>query len=134
MVLFLYPCVMFDTLFFKFNDFYKQTYKSKARKIATVYVSFLQCGIVLLLGVFFAKFFSQMNVDTMSSSNGWILFVVVCIAIYFNNWMHYAGKRLTVKKAKKKGIASQENRLNILAYWMLPFATIALALIIRNAF
>jgi len=125
---------MFDTLFFKFNDFYKLTYKSKARRIATVYVSLLQCSLVLLLGVFFAKFFSQMNVNTMSSTNGWILFTVVCIAIYFNNWMHYAGKRLTVKKAKKKGVASQENTLNILFYWLLPLASIGLALIIRKAF
>ena len=124
---------MFDALFFKFNDYYKQTYKAKARTIATLYVSFLQCAFALLLGVFFAKFFSQMNVDTMDSTKGWLLFTVLCIAIYFNNWMHYAGKRLTVKKAKKKGVASQENTSNIAFYWLLPFATIGLALIILNA-
>ena len=125
---------MFDTLFFKFNDYYKQRYKAKARRIATIYISLLQSSFLLLLGVFFAKFFSQMNVNTMSSSNAWVLFTAVCIAIYFNNWMHYAGKRLTVKKAKKKGVASQEQTTNIAFYWLLPFATIGLALIVYNAF
>jgi hypothetical protein len=122
---------MFDNLFFKFVDYYKPKYKMKARKVATLYITFLQISLVFVLGVFFAKFFNQLNVDTMSSSNAWTLFTLTCIGLYFKNWMQYAGKRLTVKKAKK-AVAVQKEQ-SVLLLWLLPLGLIALALVLLNA-
>ena len=123
---------MFDTIFFKFSDYYKAKHKAKANKIATLYISFLQISILFLLGVFFSKFFQQMKVDTMSSNKAWLIFVILSIGIYFKNWIQYAGKKLTVKKAKKKGIANNK-KSNVLIYWLLPFGFIALGVLIMQA-
>ena len=123
---------MFDKLFFKFSDFYKSKYKAKANTIASLYITFLQISIVFLLGVFFSKFFQQMKVETMSSNKAWFLFVITSFGIYFKNWIQYAGKKLTVKKAKKKGVASGKSS-NIIIYWLLPFGCIALGILILQA-
>lgn len=120
---------MFNKLFFKFSDHYKPKYKAKANKIATFYITFLQISILFILGVFFSKFFQQMKVDTMSGNKAWFLFTIVSIGMYFKNWIQYAGKKLTVKKAKKKSISSQSFQ-NIWVYWLLPFVCIAFGIVI----
>ena len=120
---------MFDSLFFKFSDYYKLKYKAKANKIATIYITLLQISILFILGIFFSKFFEQMKVETMSSNKAWFLFFLACVGIYFKNWIQYAGKKLTVKKAKKKSISSQSFQ-NIWAYWLLPLICIAFGFVI----
>ena len=78
---------VFDELFYTIFIFYKNRYKQKANSIAIVYVSFLQGTLLLLLGVFFAGFFRQMNMVTMSATKAWVLFVLVLVFIYFKNWI-----------------------------------------------
>jgi hypothetical protein len=124
---------MFDSIFFKFTDFYKTKYKTKAIKIATFYITFLQITLLLVLGVFFSKFFSQFHIEMMSQSKAWTLFVIASIIIYFKNWMQYTGRKLTVKKANKMS-SNSVSAQNIWTLWLLPFACIALAFVLLNAF
>ena len=51
---------LFDHFVFNIFQYYKPKYKSKANRIAILYITFLQMTLVLLLGVFFSIFFRQM--------------------------------------------------------------------------
>ena len=131
--MFLYLLTMFDNLFFTFFNYYKPTYKKKARTIATNYITLLEISLLFLLRVFLSKFFAQFNILSMSSSGAWTLFVIASIAIWFKNWMQYAGRTLTVKKAKGyKKVDIQKT--NMFAYWLVPFTCFALGIIAINFF
>ncbi|WP_067144921.1 hypothetical protein [Pseudotamlana agarivorans] len=121
----------FDKLFFHFFQYYKAKKSKKANEIATFYVSFLQCSLLLLLGVFFAGFFRQMNVQTMSSSKAWILFVLVVIFIYFKNWMQYGGRKRKIRNVKM--LKNKKLDYNIWVLWFLPVVVIGLTLVLFQA-
>jgi cytoskeletal protein RodZ len=122
---------IFDSLFFNVFKYYKDAKSKKANQLATLYISILQCSVLLVLGVFFAGFFNQMNMDTMSQEKGWFLFVLASVFIFFKNWMQYAGRKRKVLNAKmlKKKSASYP----IFMLWLLPMACIILAFIIWQA-
>ncbi|MGB1308265.1 MAG: hypothetical protein ACPG6B_05100, partial [Oceanihabitans sp.] len=103
----------------------------KANQLATTYVSVLQCALVLLLGVFFAGFFNQMNMTTMSQDKAIVLFVLTCIFIFFKNWMQYAGRKRKVLNAKM--LKKKTTNYSILMLWLLPIACLGLAAIIYQA-
>ena len=122
---------LFDSLFFNVFKHYKDAKSKKANQIATVYLSVLQCAILLLLGVFFAGFFNQMNMDTMSQDKAWALFIMFSIFIFFKNWMQYAGRKrkvLNAKMLKKKGA-----NYSVFMLWLLPVACVLLAAVIWQA-
>ena len=119
---------VFDQFALSIFNFYKPRFKRKANAIAVFYMSLLQASVLLVLGVFFAAFFRQMKVDTMSSSKAWTLFIIVVILIYFKNWMSFSGKKRLVLKAKQTKRKSQEH--NIWVLWLLPPACIALAILL----
>ncbi|OBQ57194.1 hypothetical protein JJL45_01095 [Tamlana sp. s12] len=121
----------FDKLFSHFFQYYKAEKSKKANEIATFYVSFLQCSLLLLLGVFFAGFFKQMNVQTMSSSKAWILFVLVVIFIYFKNWMQYGGRKRKIRNVKM--LKNKKLDYNIWVLWFLPVVVLALAFVLSKA-
>ena len=121
-----------DVLFYNIFSFYKPKLKQKATNIAVVYITILQLSIILLLGVFFAGFFRQMNMVTMSSSNAWTLFVLIAVFIYFKNWMQYTGKRrmmINAKMNKKK----HGSTYNIYLLWGLPIAVLGLTYVVFQA-
>ena len=91
----------------------------------------LQCSLLLLLGVFFAGFFKQMNVATMSASKAWTLFVLVVILLYFKNWMQYGGRKRKVLNAKM--IKNKKITYNIWLLWLLPIVILGLAYILFQA-
>ncbi len=122
----------FNQLFFSVYSFYKTTYKKKANTIALFYISLLQISLVLLLGSFFAAFFKQMHVDTLTSGNAWTLFIVISIFIYFKNWISYNGRNrmiINAKLSKKKKL-----EYNIILLWFLPIASTALSIILLRSF
>ena len=121
----------FDILFFHFFQHYKTKKSKKANSIATFYITFLQCSLILFLGVFFAKFFRQMHMDTMSASKAWTLFVLVVIFIYFKNWMQYGGRKRKVLNAKM--IRNKKLTYNIWLLWLLPMAILVLTYILFQA-
>lgn len=121
-----------DTLFYNIFSYYKPKLKQKANRLAVLYISILQIAFVLLLGVFFAKFFKQMNMVTMSSSKAWTLFSLIAVFLYFKNWMQYTGKRRMMINTKRLKKTSKSNH-NIYLLWSLPFVLLVLAYILFQA-
>ena len=119
---------IFDQFALSIFNTYKPRFKQKANAIAVFYLSLLQSSILLLLGVFFAAFFRQMKVDTMSSSKAWTLFIITVIIIYFKNWMGFSGKKRLVLNAKRTKQKTQQHNVWIL--WLIPPACIALAILL----
>lgn len=118
----------FDTLFFNIFQYYKTKYKSKANDIALFYILMLQASVLLLLGTFFMLFFNGMNVDVLSISKAWILYIVIVIALLFRNWIYYTGKKRKVLNTKlNKTVAT-----NILVLWMIPLACFVLAIVLMQ--
>lgn len=122
---------LFDTLFYNIFSQYKTKYKQKANSIAVTYVTLLQVALLLLLGIFFAGFFKQMNMVTMSSTKAWTLFVLMAVFIYFKNWMQYTGKKRMMINAKMNKKKTQHHNLWLL--WFLPVAALGLAYVIFQA-
>ncbi|MDB9961499.1 hypothetical protein OAD62_05315 [Oceanihabitans sp.] len=122
---------LFDKFFFSVFKYYKDAQNKKANTIATVYISVLQSALMLLLGVFFAGFFKQMNVNTLSQDKAITLFVLACIFIFFKNWMQYAGRKRKVLNAKM--LKSKSLGYNIYLIWLLPVVCLGLSLIIYQA-
>ncbi len=122
---------IFDTFFFNIFQYYKTKKSKKAIKIAMFYVSFLQCSLLLLLGVFFAGFFRQMHVDTMSSSKAWTLFVLLVVAVFFKNWMQYSGKKRNLLNAKM--LKKRKQTYNIWILWLLPIIVLGLTYVLFQA-
>ncbi|MFL0353361.1 hypothetical protein [Xanthomarina sp. GH4-25] len=122
---------LFDSLFFNVFKHYKDAKSKKANQIATIYISILQCAILFMLGVFFAGFFRQMHMDTMSPDKAWFLFVLIAVFMFFKNWIQYAGKKRKVLNAKMLKKKSQNYPIFML--WLLPVACVLLGLIIWQA-
>lgn len=121
---------IFDQYFYNVFNHYKPRLKQKASNVATVYISLLQSVLCFVLGAFFAAFFSNMHVDSMSSTKAWTLFIICCILIYFKNWIQYSGKKRKVLNAKTMG--KIPNR-NIWFLWSLPIIGLILGIIILQA-
>lgn len=121
----------FDNLFFHFFNHYKNKKNKAANKIATFYLTFLQGSFLLLLGMFFAGFFKQMNVATMSAPKAWTLFVLAILFLYFKNWMQYGGKKRKVRNAKT--LKNKKLGYNILWLWLLPIVILGLAYVVSMA-
>ena len=122
---------IFDSLFFNVFKYYKDAKSKKANQLATVYISILQCTILLLLGVFFAGFFNQMHMDTISQDKGWTLYILASIFLFFKNWIQYTGRKRSVLNAKM--LKRKSRTYSIFMLWLLPVACIALAAIIWQA-
>ncbi|TYB79907.1 hypothetical protein ES674_03825 [Bizionia myxarmorum] len=122
---------MFDSLFFNVFKHYKNVKNKKANQIATIYISIFQCSILLLLGMFFAGFFSQMDVNTLSQDKAWILFIMASVFIFFKNWIQYAGRKSKILHAKMINKKSQNQSIFML--WLFPVVCCILAAIIWQA-
>ena len=122
---------LFDILFYNIFTQYKTKYKQKANNIAVTYVTFFQSTLILLLGVFFAGFFKQMNMVTMSSTKAWTLFVLMAVFFYFKNWMQYTGKKRMMIHAKMN--KKKTGHYSLWLLWILPVATLGLTYIIYQA-
>lgn len=122
----------FDTLFYRIFTFFKPKYKQKSSDIGIVYISVLQCSILLLLGIFFAKFFNQMNMATMSSGKAWALFVMVSMFTFFKNWMQYTGKRRMMIHTKMNKKTKTQHSIGLL--FLLPIGVLGLAYVLFKAF
>jgi small-conductance mechanosensitive channel len=121
----------FDMLFFSVFQHYKPKYKTKANDIALFYILMLQASVLLLLGTFFMLFFNGMNVDVLSVSKAWILYVVTVIALIFRNWIYYTGKKRKVLNTKLNKTTSREST-NIWVLWMIPIACFILAIFLMQ--
>lgn len=122
---------LFDQLFFNsFNSYKNGTYKKKANTIAIVYITIVQASLLLVLGVFFAEFFHQMHVATMSATKAWVLFALASLLLYFINWIQYSGKKRKIMNANQK----KKSGYGVFTLWLIPAVAIFLAVIFMKAF
>ena len=121
----------FDALFYHVFQHYKTKKNKKANSIAIIYITFLQCSLLLALGVFFAGFFRSMHVSTMSATKAWTLFVLVVIFIHFKNWMKYGGRKRKVLNAKM--LKNKKLNYSIWLLWFLPIGILGLAFVLLQA-
>lgn len=122
---------IFDQLFFNsFNYYKKGTYKKKANTIAIYYITLVQASLLLVLGVFFAEFFHQMHVATMSTTNAWVLFVIVLMFLYFKNWIQYSGKKRKILNANQ----TKKSNYSVFTLWLIPIVAVFLAALFLRVF
>lgn len=122
---------LFDQLFFNsFNHYKRGTYKKKANSIAIVYITIVQASFLLVLGVFFAEFFHQMHVSTMSATKAWILYALACLLLYFINWIQYSGKKRKIMNANQK----KKSNYGIWTLWLIPSVALFLAMLFLRFF
>lgn len=122
---------LFDQLFFNsFNHYKRGTYKKKANSIAIVYITIVQASFLMVLGVFFAEFFHQMHVSTMSATKAWILYALACLLLYFINWIQYSGKKRKIMNANQK----KKSNYGIWTLWLIPSVALFLAMLFLRVF
>lgn len=119
---------IFDTLYFSLQKNYKPKYRQKANLLALWYVSFLQYGLLLLIGVLIAHFLKGMRTAGLDEVKAWLLYSMVCIFIAFKNWMGYSGRKRKVMIAK--GRKKSTGDYNTWMLWMLLIGVFALALLL----
>lgn len=122
---------VFDQLFFNsFNYYKKGKFRRNANRIAIWYVTSVQLTLLLVLGVFFAEFFTQMHIVSMSASQAWTLFLILAIIIYFKNWMQYSGKKRKIINAK----SAKKMDYGIMTLWAIPLVCFFFALLLLKVF
>lgn len=119
---------VFDALYFSVFNHAKKRFKKRVNTISLLYVTILQCALILLLGVFFSEFLNQMKVNTMSATKAWTLFIIVCTVIYFKNWMQYSGKKRNILRAQKNSIKSKD--FSVFTLLLLPIGIIVLSILL----
>jgi hypothetical protein len=123
----------FDSLFFSVFHFYRTKYKTKANNIALFYILLLQASILLLLGTFFMLFFNGMNVDVISSSKAWVIYVLIVIALIFRNWIYFTGKKRKVLNTQLNKTGS-DKAPNIWLLWLIPIVCTLLSVLLMERF
>ncbi|MBT8274290.1 MAG: hypothetical protein KJO77_10815 [Bacteroidia bacterium] len=117
-----------DQLFFSVFNYYKGKKNKFANRVASWYITILESALILLLGIFFAEFFKNMRMDTMSETAAWTLFGIAVVVLYFKNWIKYSGRKRRVLNAKYSG--SKSFNRNIVSLWLFPVCAIILAIIL----
>ncbi len=120
---FLYFHIMnlFDQFYISVYQKVKKYKPKLAAKAARFYVSLLQIGLFLLLGVFFIKFCEQMKSTFLTTPNAWLLFVGISLFILFKNWMGYNGKKRSILLSKASKRASQHSLLTLVVFQFLVY-------------
>lgn len=119
---------LFDSIFFSFFNHSKKRFKKHFNSVSVIYITLLESSALLLLGVFFSEFLTQMKVNTMSSTKAWTLFVITTLFIYFKNWMQSSGKKRLILKAKMNKNKYQDYNFWVLC--LLPIACIFLSVLL----
>ena len=121
----------FNELYLTVFSRFKSSFKQKANTIALFYVSLVEIGLTLLIGVFFIKFLDQMKVVIMSGSNAWLLFIMTALFVHFKNWVNFSGRKRRVLNAKLSNKKELQYSLFILI--VLPLGIIGLSLLMLKA-
>ena len=111
---------LFDQFYISVYQIVKKHKPKLAAKVARFYVSLIQIGLFLLLGVFFMKFCEQMKLTFLTPPNAWLLFVGISLFIVFKNWMGYNGKKCSILFSTSKR-ASQHSFFALLIFQFLVY-------------
>ena len=121
---------LFDQFYISVYQIVKKYKPKLAAKAARFYVSLLQIGLFLLLGVFFMKFCDQMKLTFLTYPNAWLIFVGISLFIVFKNWMGYNGKKRSILFSKASKRASQHS---FFALVVLQFFVYGLIFVVSKA-
>ena len=121
---------LFDQFYISVYQIVKKYKPQLAAKAARFYVSLLQIGLFLLLGVFFMKFCNQMKLTFLTYTNAWLIFVGISLFIVFKNWMGYNGKKRSILFSKASKRASQHS---FFALVVLQFFVYGLIFVVSKA-
>lgn len=114
---------LFDQFYISVYQIVKKHKPKLAAKVARFYVSLIQIGLFLLLGVFFffMKFCEQMKFIFLTPPNALLLFVGISLFIVFKNWMGYNGKKRSILFSKASRRASQHSLLALVVFQFLVY-------------
>ena len=121
---------LFDQFYLSVYQIVKKHKTKLAAKAARLYVSLIQIGLFLLLGVFFMKFCEQMKLTFLPPPNAWLLFVGTSLFILFKNWMGYNGKKRSILFSKTSKRTSQYSFFALLIFQFLVYG---LTLVVSKA-
>lgn len=119
---------MLDQLFFDIFQHYKTKHKAKANNIALLYILLLQASLLLFAGIFLMLFLNQMQVDGISGSKAWSLYILLILFLLFRNWIYYTGKKRKVLNTKLT--KNKPSFQNIWLLWLIPTSIFTLSLIL----
>lgn len=122
---------LFDQLYLQMFKRLQSSFKSKAQRFALVYVSVCHIAVILLIGVFFHKFLTQMNVVFLSATKAWIIFGMLSFFISFKNWINYSGRKHQIIKAKS--LKKKTTHYSLFTLIGFPTGVLALALVLLLA-
>lgn len=121
---------LFDQFYISIYQKIKKKQPKRAAGAARFYVSLLQIGLFLLLGVFFMKFSKQMKLTFLTTTNSWLMFIGITIFIVFKNWLGYTGKKRSVLFSK---VSKHSSKHSLLALVVFQFLVYGLAFVVSKA-
>ena len=114
---------LFDQFYISVYQIIKKKYRPKlAAKVARFYVSLLQIGLFLLLGIFFMKLCKQMRMNFLTTSNVWLSFVGITMVILFKNWVGYSGMKRSILFSKASRPVAKHSLLSLVVFQLLVYA------------
>ena len=113
---------LFDQLYVSVYQKVKKHKPKLAAKAARFYVSLLQIGLLLLVGVFFMKFSKQMKMNFLTTPNAWLLFVGITMVVLFKNWMGYSGKKRSILFSNASKPGAKHSLLSLVVFQLLVYA------------
>ena len=118
---------IFDKLYLSTFHHVKKRLPKKAKSYARRYVSFIQIGLMLLLGTFFLKFSNQLQFTLLDHTDTKIICIAMSLFIIFKNWMTYNGKKHVVLSSTKiKQSTGSYSIMALIGFQILTFLLFAI--------
>ena len=123
---------LFDILYFRVFEFYRNRKNKKAASIAWWYISLFQSALVLVVGILLAEFIDAMQMRSMDAEKAWTVFFLVTLILFGKNYVQYNGKKRNVLRAQ----ISRQNlaKPNIISLWAILTGTLGLAFVLFKLF
>jgi len=122
----------FDQSYILIRENYRPKYKQRANIFALWYITGLQIGLLLLLGVFLYLFLKEMRTIAVSEDKAWLFFLVFSIIIIVRNWLRYSGRQLKIRRAKNSSANSPSFKIWQLFLLLIGLYSISLLILIVN--
>ena len=126
----------FDQIFYKVLTYYQDRagkgQHARAVSKAILYISLLEASLVFLLAALILKLVGRNYAFDLTAGKFWTSLILTSIGIYLFNVLQYNGRRRM--KIKSRLIGRHKKTTQIIIFWVVPLALIALTLILLKAF
>lgn len=92
---------IFDKMYLSTYQYVKKFSHKHAKSCARRYVSLIQIGLLMSMGILFVKFSKQMNFIFLNDNSTWVIFILISLFIFFKNWMTYNRKKHAILNSNK---------------------------------